>query len=351
MKHSIIHTLYQYRAAIALFVVLSILAIGLASSDVSATGQSIAERNVQLWISQLSQDPSAPLVRQAQSKLEESGETAVDGLTQSLGSQNPLVRRNAAEVLGYIGSPRALNSLAIALARDTDPGVRTEAAWALSGLNTGMALNPLERASLLDSDAHVRQAAAQAIEQLRWTLAQLANQDPKLVDALAVAPSHQNTVYLAVENQIIKSENGGRLWIVAGEMPSRVLALTVSPSDPGVLYAGTESNALFTSIDGGLTWTAVGGKLGEGDSTPVSVTAIAIDPGNSGRIFVAKGTSYIGQVNVSPLGVALSQDGGNTWQGVDLADSPDPVSQLLLNGNVLYGRAGDRVYSSPLTSN
>jgi HEAT repeat protein len=71
------------------------------------------------------------IVHNAMNALQVIGDAAVFDLMEALNSSNPVVRTNAATVLGYIKSPIAVKSLEAAAA-DRDPNVVKEAAWALA---------------------------------------------------------------------------------------------------------------------------------------------------------------------------------------------------------------------------
>jgi HEAT repeat protein len=66
----------------------------------------------------------------AMAALEAMGEPAVGLLVALLDSEDATVRRNAAEMLGWIGSPSAVPALQ-ALLSDGSAAVRSQAAWAL----------------------------------------------------------------------------------------------------------------------------------------------------------------------------------------------------------------------------
>lgn len=71
------------------------------------------------------------VVHNAMRALQAVGAGATPALIGALGSNNPMMRKNAATTLGFIKDPLALPSLA-ALAADRDPEVAREAAWAIS---------------------------------------------------------------------------------------------------------------------------------------------------------------------------------------------------------------------------
>jgi HEAT repeat protein len=106
----------------------------------------------------------------AMAALEGMGEPAVEPLVAMLDSQDPHARSNAAQALGWVGSPAAAHALARVLDQDTDPGVRGQAAWALGeiGESSGHALaasarRALEQAQLRDPAVEVQSAAQWAL--------------------------------------------------------------------------------------------------------------------------------------------------------------------------------------------
>jgi len=115
------------------------------------------------------QDPS-PTSRwhAAMAALEKMGEPAVGPLVEMLDSDKVYARRNAAEALGWIGSPSATQALVRAL-RDQDPSMRRQATWALGEIGDPGARAALERSQARDPVAEVRAAAGQALSQLGET--------------------------------------------------------------------------------------------------------------------------------------------------------------------------------------
>ncbi len=337
----------QHRAVIGVLVVLALVGIALASSDVAAVEQSTNEARIQGWVALLNADPPTTARLQAERQLELAGAPAVDALTASLHSSNPVLRRNAVEVLGYIAAPITGAPLQDLLLHDSDARVRVEAAWALSQLNNAAVAIPLERAAVMDSDAGVRQAARDALEGLRWSIAGMAQQDANSARAVAVPASLPNLVYLAVSDRVMVSNDSGRTWSSGGRLPSSVVTVEISPSNPNRVYAGTESLGLYRSDDRGATWVSVSTGLGKTPGSPVSASAIALDPKDSDHLYVARGT-YIGTsaARLFPLGVMESRDGGKTWTDANFPATAEGITQLVLENGTLYAVAGSTVVSA-----
>jgi len=86
------------------------------------------------------------------------GPVAVKPLENELKRDNPIARRHAAKVLGWIGDARAANAL-IALLGDSDPDARAAAIDALRAIGHQPAAEPV-RKKLNDPDPEARAAAA-----------------------------------------------------------------------------------------------------------------------------------------------------------------------------------------------
>ncbi|CAN5773037.1 glycosyl hydrolase [soil metagenome] len=124
-------------------------------------------------------------------------------------------------------------------------------------------------------------------------------------------------VYAGTEpSNLYRSDDDGATWIpLPGllDVPSapswsfpprpqtsHVRTITLHPEDPDVLFAGIELGGVMRSTDGGVTWD---------DRKPGSYAdshAIATHPAAPGRVYEAAGG-----------GVALSDDGGESWRAVD----------------------------------
>ncbi len=332
---------------IGIGLVLAAAAITLYFVRVAATPPSAAEVQIRGWVNQLSDEQLTPARHLAQQRLEESGPAVVDPLISALHSPDATLRRNSAEMLGFVRSPRALEALVSAMDHDPVAAVRARSAWALGELNVLRAIGPLERASVLDQDLQVRQEASASLDALRVYLAQPAGKDERMVSAFAVAPDNANLVYLAEFNQLWVSHDGGTTWNpTARSLPSRMITLAISPASANTIYAGTESMGLYKSTDGGTTWTAMNRGLGLDPGVRLSITALAIDPDQPDRIYAARGV-WLGTspASLTPTGVLLSMDGGATWQSVNLPATDEAITRLVINGNNLYASWRDKVVS------
>jgi photosystem II stability/assembly factor-like uncharacterized protein len=133
------------------------------------------------------------------------------------------------------------------------------------------------------------------------------------VFAIAPAPSDPSTIYVGTGRGVWKGQRGGELWTDAstGLPIDRVQALVVDPTNANVLYAGTvtpsgvESVGAFKSTDGGASWSAINAGLVDPFTqfSPLDVAALSIDPSNP--LVVVAGTRF--------SEIYISLDAGATW--------------------------------------
>lgn len=322
-----------------------LLIAALAFAVVNAAMPSLAELRIQAAVNTLRRDVLDVQQQQARQELENAGEGAVPALVVALRSENPVLRRNAADMLGYIASPQSLAGLRYSLINDTEPQVRQNAARALGEIQDLSTLDTLQRAAVLDPSPIVHPTALDSIARFRARLALAAGVNAQDLGAFATVPGNSMNAYLAIRRDLILTNNGGKTWhTLAKSLPSLVTTLAVSPQDPKILYASADGLGLFKTMDGGRTWSAINSGLGVMPGARFSVTALAMDATNPQRIFVTTGV-WIGTSNVEffPIAVMRSMDSGTTWQVFQKTTNVEPITQLLLNGEYLYALAGEQV--------
>ena len=126
--------------------------------------------------------------------------------------------------------------------------------------------------------------------------------DPIVV--IALHPSKSQIIYVATNEYIFKTRDGGQTWenISRGMSHSRVISMAIDPAYPATVYAGTKGDAVFKSYDGGQRWTSLRNGLENNTVTSV-VTQFVFDPKESSHLFVP-----------TTMGVFESTDGGESWQ-------------------------------------
>ncbi len=97
-------------------------------------------------------------------------------------------------------------------------------------------------------------------------------------------------------------------------MEAEVRALTRHPSDPAVLYAGTDGG-LYRTLDRGEHWSRIPGPFDPGDGWPsgIAIWSLLVHPRNPDLLFVG----------ACPSALYRSEDGGATWDKLNAALSPE----------------------------
>lgn len=326
--------------AILIAVLMTVVAI-----RASANPPNAAEIRIQGLVNELTQERLTAQRHNAQRELESLGEQAVPALMVALRSDNPVLRRNAADMLGFIASPSTVGSLQYALANDTVPTVRRNAAYALGEINGFSQATELKRAALLDTNALVRQTAQDSLARMQTRIALSAGIDERKLDAYAIAPQSADHLYAATGRDLMVTTDGGKTWeTLKTTLPSMTNVLAVSPSNVLTLYAGVDGLGMFKSVDGGRAWQAINNGLQVVPGARTVVSAITIDPTDSQRVLIATGVMLgTGNVEFMPTGILSSSNGGTTWEMMREYSQGEALTQLLFKGSQVYALAGNQV--------
>jgi photosystem II stability/assembly factor-like uncharacterized protein len=127
-------------------------------------------------------------------------------------------------------------------------------------------------------------------------------QSSDAIVSIAPHPTNPNIVYVATNESVYKTRDGGKTW---GRMATdlstyRVLALAIDPERPATIYAGTMFDAVYKSPDGGQHWMPYNAGLKEHVSV---VNQFAFDPRDSETIYTA-----------TTVGIFRSTDAGRLWE-------------------------------------
>ncbi len=162
--------------------------------------------------------------------------------------------------------------------------------------------------------------------------------------SIAGAPGRPNLFYIGVVNGgVWKSDDAGRTWspVFDSQPTGSIGALAVAPSDPNVVYAGSGEglqrpdlaigDGIYKSTDAGATWTHLGLRAGQ------QIPAIAVDPKNAARLFVAVLGHPFGPNG--ERGIYRSLDGGATFARVLFKNENVGAYDVVLDpndSNVVY---------------
>jgi photosystem II stability/assembly factor-like uncharacterized protein len=162
--------------------------------------------------------------------------------------------------------------------------------------------------------------------------------------AAAGVPNQPNVFYAGFDNGgVWRSTDYGANWvpIFDDQSTGSIGAIGVAASNPSVIYVGTGAgiirpdlaigNGVYKTTDAGKTWT----HLGLRDTQMIA--AIAVDPTNPDRLFVAALGHPYGPNE--ERGVFRSTDGGASFQKVLYKDAYTSANEVLMdphNPNTLY---------------
>jgi uncharacterized protein (TIGR03437 family) len=147
----------------------------------------------------------------------------------------------------------------------------------------------------------------------------------------AAAPANPDTLYVVSGNQIWKSTDAGSTWALlyqftATGVGAGVGALAVDPTNSSTLYAGTGTQGVFKSTDGGVTWTAINNGISSNPNGSINLQGgVWVEPSSPNVIFAA-GDGMLFR----------SADGGNTWTGVTPSGFPNALVFDPFTAGVLY---------------
>jgi len=112
------------------------------------------------------------------------------------------------------------------------------------------------------------------------------------IGALAIDPADSTKAYAGTARGVARSSDGGATWDTSiaaspssdGLAPAIVVdvvnALAIDPAAPMIVYAGTISEGVFKSLDGGVTWSQTSAGL-----VNLTVNALAVDPATPATVY------------------------------------------------------------------
>ena len=153
---------------------------------------------------------------------------------------------------------------------------------------------------------------------------------------IAVSPTDANEVYLG-GNVVFRSTDGGKTWapisgdltrndkskqMIAGgpvqhdisgaESYDTILSITLAPTDPKVIWVGTDDGLVQVTRDGGKTWTNVAKNI-PGAPEWARVYQVGVSPFNAGTAYVTYDAHELDNPGVY---VYRTSDYGKTWQKI-----------------------------------
>jgi hypothetical protein len=155
---------------------------------------------------------------------------------------------------------------------------------------------------------------------------------PEPVLQLAPSPVNDTVVFARTGTDLWHSETAGASWARVASLPGRPLALAVTgrsyPS--GLIFLGTDTQGLYSSMDGGTTWQAAGSPLSPVGAGSIAVSALAVSPGDEQVVYAASTFTMATPQGLHSLqDVFISVDDGRRWFAMTPAPRVDqPITQL-----------------------
>ena len=160
------------------------------------------------------------------------------------------------------------------------------------------------------------------------------------VVAVEVHPTKPKLIYVATEEAVYKTRDGGRSWkrLSEGLTRVRVMNLVIDPQLPANVFAGTLADGVYKSPDGGRRWLPRNAGIQKG-TISANVNQLVFDPIDSQILYA--GTT---------VGVFQTMDAGQSWtermRGMTeinfiVALAVDPIRP-----NILYAGTSGGVYRS-----
>lgn len=103
---------------------------------------------------------------------------------------------------------------------------------------------------------------------------------------------------------------------VGPERGGRVTTVTGTPHEPGTFYLGASGGGVWKSMDYGTTWT----NVSDGFFATPSIGAISVAPSDPNVVYAGTGSDGLRSNVISGKGVYKSIDAGTTWEHIGLPD-------------------------------
>ena len=176
----------------------------------------------------------------------------------------------------------------------------------------------------------------------KWTKPSYGRRGPGKVRCVTVHPRDLDTIYAGGEPiDIYVSTDAAKNWTRLESVRNtpgvaefgypltnvepHVREITFDLGNPKILYAALQVGFMLKSTDGGATWKLLDRGL------DADVHAIAIDPDNSNRIFIASGGDSYRAGQAPGRALYRSEDGGDSWSPTAMNYNEEYSVPLVMN--------------------
>ncbi len=138
------------------------------------------------------------------------------------------------------------------------------------------------------------------------------------INRMAISPTDPGVVVAATNSGIYRTTDGGLNWTHVSTL-FNIQDLKVNPENFSIQYASKNAVGVLKSVDAGVTW-----ALSNAGMSPGGRIEIAVSPVNTSRIFA----SAEGGISGTDSDLYLSDDAGATWSIVDVSFNSASVGFL-----------------------
>lgn len=183
--------------------------------------------------------------------------------------------------------------------------------------------------------------------------------DRFVVSDIFVNPLNSNHILIATGlGGVLESGNGGKTWRVLKWFAGSLKKLLVNPRNPAEIFVVTSADKILKSVDGGANWTSLEQELAraKGDMFPTLQApspsfGLFGESGNFMKDFSADPNNFSILYLASRAGLFRSQDGGFSWERVEILISPEalPVNAVAVHpqfSNIIFAGAANQLYRS-----
>ncbi|MDT7042461.1 hypothetical protein [Candidatus Nitronereus thalassa] len=160
------------------------------------------------------------------------------------------------------------------------------------------------------------------------------------VAAVAIHPTKTNIIYVATEEGVYKTRDGGAGWerLTEGLSRIRVMNLVIDPLLPANVFAGTLADGVYKSPDGGRRWLPRNAGIQKG-TISANVNQLVFHPADTQILFAA-----------TTVGIFRSLDGGESWtermRGMNEINFVVALAIDPEHHNIMYAGTSGGVYRS-----